>query len=117
MPALRRLARRGLVLLIGSLVLLAACTGDDQPAPEPDPTPTAAPPVAVDLVMSDVARSVVEPAAAASVGEATNAFAVDLYAALVEGETGNLVFSPYSAAVALAMTREGARGQTANSSA
>ena len=64
--------------------------------------------------MSDVARSVAEPAAVASVGEATNAFASDVYAALVEGETGNLVFSPYSAAVALAMTREGARGQTAS---
>ena len=117
MPALRRLSRGGLFLLIGGLVLFAGCTRNDGSVDPPDPTPTAAPPVVVDFVMSDVARSVVAPAAVASVGDATNAFAADLYAALIAdadgGNSDNLVFSPYSAAVALAMTREGARGQTA----
>ena len=112
MPALRRLLRGGLFLLIAALALLAACSGDKDPEPDPTPDPTAARPTTVDLVISDVARNVVEPAAVASVADATNTFAADLYAALVEGNSDNLVFSPYSAAVALAMTREGARGQT-----
>ena len=43
---------------------------------------------------------------------AGNAFAVDLYARLGEGD-GNLFFSPASIAYALAMTRTGARGATA----
>ena len=41
-----------------------------------------------------------------------NAFACDLYRALEPGKQ-NLFFSPYSVAVAMAMTREGAKGETA----
>ena len=44
--------------------------------------------------------------------EATNAFAVDLYAQLRK-EDGNLFASPASISTALAMTYAGARGQTA----
>ena len=40
-----------------------------------------------------------------------NAFALDLYRALSEGE-GNLFFSPFSVSQALAMTLAGARGET-----
>src|SRR5262245_51313607 len=39
-------------------------------------------------------------------------FALDLYAQLAQ-EKGNLFFSPYSISTALAMTYEGARGNTA----
>ena len=39
-------------------------------------------------------------------------FALDLYAKL-RGQDGNLFFSPYSISTALAMTRAGARGETA----
>jgi len=46
------------------------------------------------------------------IAKACNAFAGDLYRAL-KAEPGNLVFSPYSISVALAMTREGARGESA----
>ena len=46
------------------------------------------------------------------VADGGNAFACDLYAKL-RGRTGNLVFSPYGISTALAMARDGARGDTA----
>lgn len=45
---------------------------------------------------------------------ANNKFALDLYSQLNKSEKGNLFYSPYSISVALAMTYEGAKGQTAN---
>ncbi|MBN1503031.1 serpin family protein [Candidatus Woesearchaeota archaeon] len=45
---------------------------------------------------------------------ANNEFAFDLYSQLGESEQGNLFFSPYSISAALAMTYEGAEGQTAD---
>lgn len=48
-----------------------------------------------------------------SFAAAANAFGLDLYAHLSAGQQGNLVFSPASIEVALAMTRAGARGATA----
>ncbi len=43
--------------------------------------------------------------------KSVNAFAMDLYAQLRRSE-GNLIFSPYSVSMALAMTYAGARGNT-----
>lgn len=43
--------------------------------------------------------------------EGNNAFAFDLYQSLNE-EDGNIIFSPYSTSLALAMTYAGARGET-----
>ena len=43
----------------------------------------------------------------------SNQFAFDLYSNLKDAEEGNIFFSPYSISTALAMTCEGARGQTA----
>ena len=116
MPAVRRLARGGLILLIGALAIAAACSDDGEPD-EGSVTPGTSTPAAgsgPELVSSDVARNEANPAAAGAIEAATNAFAADLYAALAAREAGNLVFSPYSAAIALAMTREGAAGQTAS---
>jgi serpin B len=48
----------------------------------------------------------------AVVAKGDNQFALDLYAKL-RGAEGNLFFSPYSISTALAMTRAGARGDTA----
>jgi hypothetical protein len=48
----------------------------------------------------------------ASFANATNAFALDLYAK-ARSEKGNLALSPFSVATALVMTSAGARGETA----
>lgn len=45
---------------------------------------------------------------------ANNEFAFDLYSQLSKSEKGNIFYSPYSIFAALAMTYEGARGQTAD---
>ena len=42
-----------------------------------------------------------------------NAFAIDLYRAVIASETGNTVISPYSVTFALGMIYAGARGETA----
>ncbi len=64
------------------------------------------------VAIASVARNAVDDAAVAPTTEAVAQFAVDLYR-LVGAETGNLVFSPYSAAIALSMVRVGAEGETA----
>jgi serpin B len=48
----------------------------------------------------------------ATVARSNREFALDLYGQL-KGQDGNLFFSPYSISTALAMTRAGARGETA----
>ena len=48
-----------------------------------------------------------------SIEDANNQFALDFYSRLKNEESGNIFFSPYSMSMALAMTYEGARGQTA----
>lgn len=64
------------------------------------------------LVSADVPRSKGDPVAASGVAESMRAFAVDLWDAIGEPDD-NLALSPYSIAVALAMTTNGARGDTA----
>jgi len=55
-----------------------------------------------------------DQAAIAQVVEANSDFAIDLYQQLAKENAGeNLFFSPYSISSALAMTTEGARGETA----
>ncbi len=55
------------------------------------------------------------PEGVAAVADSNNRFAFDLYAKFNGiSKTDNIFFSPYSIATALAMTYEGARGQTAN---
>lgn len=66
---------------------------------------------AADIVKSDAPRQTANTAAAADGARAIDAFTAALYAVLAR-EDGNVVFSPYSAVVALAMTRAGAAGQT-----
>ena len=46
--------------------------------------------------------------------DANNLFAFELYSELDKSEQGNIFYSPYSISAALAMTYEGAKGQTAD---
>lgn len=64
------------------------------------------------LAVSSVARETVEPASRLVAVRAIQAFTGDLFNRLA-ARPGNLVSSPFSVAVALSMTRNGARGQTA----
>lgn len=60
---------------------------------------------------SVVPRGAVDPATVPGAAAAVRAFSADLYRHLSRSE-GNLICSPYSVAVALAMCRNGARGTT-----
>ena len=66
---------------------------------------------------SDVARAPASPTSAKQAAASINAFGLDLYRRLLGDSIGadeNAVFSPTSIALALAMARAGARGQTAS---
>lgn len=66
------------------------------------------------LLRSETPRRDADPALAASAAEAINAFGADLHRELAAADPGaNLVFSPASILLALAMTRAGAAGATA----
>lgn len=89
-------------MVLGTLALLAglvavACSEDDA--------------VIQDVAQSDAPRAQASLPAIAAASPGLSAFATDLYAILAR-EDGNLVFSPYSAVTALAMTRAGAAGET-----
>src|SRR5690606_2972659 len=88
---MRVLARLAALAAISVAALSMAGCSDDGPTAS-----------AADLAQSDVARAPVEAGAAQDTGGAVQAFGADLYRQLAQ-EDGNLVFSPYSAAVALAM--------------
>jgi serine protease inhibitor len=93
-------------ILVGGLVLAlvasGSCSDDDDPGG-----------VGGDLIAADVERVAADPGAAAQAGSAVSALGVDLYTVLRAGE-GNLAVSPFSVAAALAMTRAGAAGVTAD---
>jgi serpin B len=104
------LTRRQTLQTVGALGLaapvLSAC-GDASSGP---PHADAA---GIRLVSADVPRSAGDPAAVPGVVASMASFTRDLWDAV--GETdANLALSPYSIAVALAMTANGARGDTAN---
>lgn len=94
------------VLAAAGSPLMTACGEGDDAARRPGPRTT------IGLVSSSSARSTGVPEAIPEVLRALSGFAGDLYGRLASGQQ-NLVFSPYSAAVALAMTLPGANGRTA----
>ena len=107
------------VLLLG--VMSAACAGAPAASPthtppaQPTTVPTTSPDLALaGVALANVARAAADPALAKDAASAANAFGLDLFAKLRAGAVGdNIVFSPTSIAIALAMARAGARGQTA----
>ena len=102
----RRDALRLAVLAAIASPLAAACgdggSGNREPGAVTD----------LDLVKSDLGRSVGDPDAIPELVAALHALAGGLYSRLA-AEPGNLVLSPYSVAVALGMTVPGAGGRTA----
>jgi len=92
-----------LVLPIMLGLIAAACGGAGAPSDAGD---------GGNVAVVDIDRPAPDPEAMLSTARAVTALSLDLYREIaVEGQ--NLVFSPYSAAVALGMARVGARGQTA----
>ena len=111
---------RRLPVLLLAATLVTACAGTPStPTPStpigPVPTPSdSATAGGIELAMANgVAHLASSPADASSAGSAVNAFGLDLYAR-IRDEGGNMVISPASVAIALAMARAGARGATAS---
>jgi len=105
----RHLAVRFVVLVAASVIATAACSAASSP-----PTAVPAPPTTVpaDIALADVPRLETTRDDAVAAAAAVNAFGLDLYRAMAAG-TDNAVVSPASVALALAMARAGARGETA----
>ena len=72
----------------------------------------------IELAKAEVARAPADPAAAKTAAASINAFGLDLLRAMLADGTlkpdENAVFSPTSIALALAMARAGAKGETAS---
>lgn len=106
-----RLWTRNALLCASSAALLAACGTDATPAADAQATPNG-----VQVFESKKARlsaASVAPADVKAAADANNAFGLAMYKAVQsKSATGNALFSPYSAEVALAMTAQGAQGDT-----
>jgi serine protease inhibitor len=122
---------RSMILALG-LALLAGCgTPTATPPPAPGATPAATPGAtepaspgatepaqtpgqAVELAAVERARLATSPSDAEDAGRVVNAFGVDLYRRVVAADpSADVVISPASIALALAMARAGAAGDTA----
>lgn len=104
---------RRLLALLLSAALVAACAASSPSTASPSPTGSPTGAGGIELAVADgVAHLTGSASDAASAGAAINAFGLDLYARVLDGN-GNLVISPASVALALAMARAGAGGTTA----
>jgi serpin B len=93
---------KSLNLTLALLIVLAAILSACGPAPS------------ANIVQSNVQREIkpsVPESDTQTLVEGNNAFALDMYRSL-RGDDGNLIFSPFSISLALAMTYAGARGDT-----
>ncbi len=97
-----------------ALVLVGGCaaTGGSPTDGARSPEPSAQ--VGIELAAANLPRLTGTAADAVNAGAAVNAFGLDLYRALLgSDQAANIVISPASVALALAMARPGARGRTA----
>jgi serpin B len=96
---------------VGLLLTTLAVGCSASPPVSPTQMPTDQPAM---LAVSYVGRAPVQSSLAPDAATAANAFGLDLFAAVRAGAPGsNIVLSPTSVAIALAMARAGARGETA----
>lgn len=101
---------RTTLLLVAMLVLpfgTACSDNSDQSEPDPDAN--------IEIARSDLERNLdpnIDPADLETQVEGNTDFALKLYRASTEDADENLIASPYSVSLALAMTHAGARGQT-----
>ncbi|MDY6866241.1 MAG: serpin family protein [Halobacteriota archaeon] len=103
------------LLLIISIAIFSGCIEEDTPSPSPTVTIALTPePEQEEEGKWEATPDDHEaaPEKEMAVVNSSNQFALDLYSNLRE-EDGNVFFSPYSISTALAMTYEGARGETA----
>jgi serpin B len=102
----RELLRAGTLggLVVAAPGLFAGCSDDGSPPPKDAAD-------GIRLVSSDVARDAADPAAIGVGASSVLALGAGLYGQLV-ASPGNLALSPFSAAVALGMTVNGALGRT-----
>jgi serpin B len=97
-----------------ALVLAAGCSSAGPSPAGPSPAgPSPAGEGTMELAAAQVPRLTGSPDDARLAADAVNAFGFALYRATAGNDPTNLVLSPASVAVALAMARAGARGQTA----
>jgi len=93
-------------------ILLSACAPAPSTAPAPAPAPS--PALVAEVAQSSLKRETnpsVPESDVQSLVDGNNTFALDLYRSL-STQNGNLIYSPFSISLALAMTYAGARGET-----
>jgi serpin B len=105
------LSRRDALRAFGLAGLAVAGIGSLTACGESSPETGGA--AAVGLAASDVRREAGDVRALPEVAAAVRAFTAEVYHAAASGTSDNLVLSPYSVAIALAMVRNGAAGPTA----
>jgi len=101
------------LLLLAAVMALSACSNVQKPTTEATSQPSA--PVS-GVLKSDLQRAAdvqVPQSDADALAAGNRAFAIDLYHQL-SSKDGNLIFSPYSISLAMAMVDAGARDKTAD---